>query len=97
MSKYSVKAVLDRLRDIEFDLGTIDNYSDDELYSMFFPTKYESENLYFKVDYYYLHNELKKPSVNLIILWDEYKDWNVLCITIALRMMLFYFSIAVNE
>ena len=74
MSKHSVKAVLDRLRDIEFDLGTIDNYSDDELYSMFFPTKYESENLYFKVDYDYVHNELKKPSVNLRILWDEYKD-----------------------
>lgn len=65
MSKHSVKAVLDRLRDIEFDLGTIDNYSDDELYSMFFPTKYESENLYFKVDYDYVHNELKKLRLTL--------------------------------
>ena len=59
MSKHSVKAVLDILRAIEFDLSSIDNYSDDELYSMFFPTKYESENLYSKVDYDYVHNELK--------------------------------------
>ena len=68
MSKHSIKAVLDRLRAIEFYLSTIDNYSDDELYSMFFPAKYESENLYSKINYDYVHNELKKSSANLRML-----------------------------
>lgn len=73
MSKHSVKAVLDRLRDLEFDLNKIDSFSDDDLYSLFFPDKYEIESLYVKPDYDHVHDELKKPGVNLRILWEEYK------------------------
>ena len=49
-------------------------YSDDDLYKMFFPEKYESESLYSKPNYEYVHNELKKPGVNLRLLWEEYKS-----------------------
>ena len=74
VSKHSIKPVLDRCRDLELDLDKLDMYSDDDLYKMFFPEKYESESLYSKPNYEYVHNELKKPGVNLRLLWEEYKS-----------------------
>lgn len=73
VSKHSIKSVLDRCSDLEFDLEKTDEYSDDDLYRMFFPDKYESENFYSKPNYEYVHNELKKPGVTLHLIWEEYK------------------------
>ena len=57
---------------LQFDVSTIDQYSDDELGKLFFPEMYESENIYLAVDYDYVHKELSKPGVNLKLLWKEY-------------------------
>ena len=40
---------------LQFDVSTIDQYSDDELGKLFFPEMYESENIYLAVDYDYVH------------------------------------------
>ena len=55
VSKHSIKPILDRCRDLELDLDKLDMYSDDDLYKMFFPEKYESESLYSKPNYEYVH------------------------------------------
>ena len=41
---------------------------------MFYPRKYFSESLNEAPDYHYIHAEVKKLSVNLKLLWREYKD-----------------------
>lgn len=48
--------------------------SDDEVYTLFFPDKFRKETVYASVNYKYIHGKLKKNSVTLKFLWEEYKD-----------------------
>lgn len=51
--------------------------TDEEVYQMFFPDKFSSENLFKQPDYVIAHAELKKTGVTLKLLWQEYKDRSV--------------------
>ena len=72
ISKHTSSKTKHRMEVLQFDISTIDQYSDDELGKLFFPEMYESENIYLAVDYDYVHKELSKPGVNLKLLWKEY-------------------------
>lgn len=72
ISKHTSSKTKHRMEVLQFDVSTIDQYSDDELGKLFFPEMYESENIYLAVDYDYVHKELSKPGVNLKLLWKEY-------------------------
>lgn len=72
ISKLTSSKTKHRMEVLQFDVSTIDQYSDDELGKLFFPEMYESENIYLAVDYDYVHKELSKPGVNLKLLWKEY-------------------------
>lgn len=52
--------------------GTIPNLTDEELYKMFFPTKWAYESIYTLPDYEYVHTELNRIGVTLKTLFDEY-------------------------
>lgn len=72
ISKHTSSKAKKRKEELNFDIGTIDQYSDTELGKLFFPEQYEDEEIYSQVDYEYVHNELSKPGVNLKLLWNEY-------------------------
>jgi transposase len=48
--------------------------SDEEVYRIFYPDKYATDNLFKDPDYPYVHSELKKTGVTLKLLWEEYKE-----------------------
>lgn len=72
IGKRTSSKVRKRKEEIEFDVNIIDKYSDDDLGRLFFPEQYESEDIYYPVDYDYVHSELSKTGVNLKLLWREY-------------------------
>lgn len=71
-SKHSVRNVLVIARELGISsLDDIASKTEDELYSLFFPSK--SENLPLeKVDYELVHKELNRTGVTLKLLWREY-------------------------
>lgn len=74
ISKRTTKAVLERKEELEFEASSLDDYSDEELYQLFFPDQYASDHLYQEVNYEYIHKELPKKGVTLKLLWEEYCD-----------------------
>lgn len=78
ISSHSVGAVCRIAKEKSITFEDVKDLSDDEVYKMFFPDKHISETLYYLPDYEMVHSDLKKTSVNLKLLWNEYKDF---CIT----------------
>ena len=74
MGKNSVGDVLRIAKEKGLTAELIKDFSDDEVYQLIFPKKYQVEHLYEKPDYDYVHSELKKTGVTLKLLWNEYKD-----------------------
>ncbi len=74
MGKNSVGDVLRIAKEKGLTAELIKDFSDDEVYQLIFPQKYQVEHLYEKPDYDYVHSELKKTGVTLKLLWNEYKD-----------------------
>lgn len=72
ISKRSRRKVLDRKDELNFDMSTLDNYTDQDLYDLFFPDSILNGKLYQKVDYEYVQKELSKSGVTLKLLWQEY-------------------------
>ena len=57
-------------RDITWPLdGDITNA---DLKRMLFPDKHANTSLYVEPDYSYIHRELAKPGVTMVLLWEEY-------------------------
>ncbi len=74
ISQHSVSDVYKIADQLGITYADIKDKSEEEVYQMFYPDKFASENLYKKPDYNYVHTELKKTGVNLKLLWKEYKD-----------------------
>ncbi len=67
MSRYSVSdvfAIADR-KNIEYN--DVKNLDDNAVYQMFYPDKHVVESMFKEPDYEYIHDELKKVGVTLII------------------------------
>ena len=74
ISTKSVAAVWKRVDDLGVSYADVADKSDDEVYLLFFPDKFQKETVYATVNYKYVHTELKKTGVTLKLLWHEYKD-----------------------
>lgn len=72
MSRRSVDEVL--LFAKEHNISTVPDMSDDELYNLFFPERFQrlSENFFTLPDYSKVQTELKRVGVTLKLLWAEY-------------------------
>ena len=74
ISTKSAAAVWKRADDLGVSYADVADMSDDEVYLLFFPDKFQKETMYAPVNYEYVHGELKKIGVTLKLLWQEYKD-----------------------
>ncbi len=60
ISTKSVAAVWRRADELGINLTDVADKTPDEIYTLFFPEKFQKETVYAPVDYGYVHNELKK-------------------------------------
>jgi transposase len=74
MSLHSVSDVYKIADKLNISYKDIMDETDEEVYQLFFPDKFNTETLYEKPDYDYVHKELKRTGVTLKLLRDEYKD-----------------------
>lgn len=74
MSQHSVSDVYKIADHLGITYNDVRDKTEEELYRMFYPSKYVTESLYKAPDYHYIHAELKKVGVNLKLLWREHKD-----------------------
>ena len=78
ISTKSVAAVWKRADTLGISYADVADKSDDEVYLLFFPDKFQKETMYAPVNYEYVHSELKKTGVTLKLLWQEYKALPIL-------------------
>ena len=74
ISSKSITAVCRRAAELDVSYAELADKSDDEVYLLFFPDKFQKETMYAPVNYEYVHNELKKTGVTRGLLWHEYKN-----------------------
>ena len=74
MSKTSVSDVLQKAKEMDIDYPQVSSRSDEDVYRLFYPDKFQSTIIYEPIDYDYVHDELKKTGVTLKLLWEEYSD-----------------------
>jgi transposase len=74
MSQHSVSDVFKIAYEKGICFEDVRNKTEEEVYQMFFPDKFSSENLFKQPEYEHIHAELKKTGVTLKLLWQEYKD-----------------------
>ena len=77
ISQHSVIDVFKIANEKALNFEDVRDKSDEEVYQMFFPDKFYVENLFKKPDYLSVHTELKKNGVTLKLLWQEYKEKNI--------------------
>lgn len=75
VSRNTISLIREKIDNFDLNKDNLENYSDDQLYSMFFPDRFMRKVLYEKVDYEYVHKELKKVGVTLKLLWEEYANY----------------------
>ena len=72
-SNRSVKAVIDRARELPLSYEDASDMSEEDVYRLLFPERYPDPDMYYLEDYDYVHKELDKPWVTLKLLWQEYQ------------------------
>lgn len=72
VSRNTVSLIREKGDNFDLNKYNLENYTDDQLYGMFFPNRFMRKVKYQTVDYNYVHNELKKVGVTLKLLWEEY-------------------------
>ena len=72
VSRNSVAEVLRTARELSITWENISDKEEKEVYEIIFPDKFKPTIEYSKVDYDYVHKELKKVGVTLKMLWSEY-------------------------
>ena len=74
VSRNSVIKIRSKIDELNLSKEDLEGKEDDELYEIFFPTKFKRKSSLTPVDYNYVHNELKRVGVTLKLLWEEYVD-----------------------
>ena len=74
ISRGSISSVSKLAKDLGITYDQIKNKTESEVYKLFFPDKFMTEQLYKYPDYAYIHKELKRTGVTLKLLWQEYQD-----------------------
>lgn len=74
ISKKSVSAVVNIAKEKGLSYEDIKDTNDDALYTLFFPGKLTTDQIYQLPDYDHVHQELKKVGVTLKLLHREYCD-----------------------
>lgn len=75
VSRNAISLIREKIDNFDLNKDNLENYSDNQLNSMFFPDCFIRKVLYEKVDFEYVHKELKKVGVTLKLLWEEYANY----------------------
>ena len=74
VSRNSVIKIRKKIDELNLSKEDLEGKEDDELYEIFFPTKFKRKSSLTPVNYNYVHDELKKVGVTLKLLWEEYTE-----------------------
>lgn len=74
ISQHSVSDVFKIAHEKNILFEDIKNKLEEEVYQMFFPDKFSTENLFKQPNYEKIHTELKKTGVTLKLLWYSYVE-----------------------
>lgn len=74
VSRNSVIKIRNKMDELNLSKEDLEGKDDNELYEIFFPTKFKRKSSLTPVNYNYVHDELKKVGVTLKLLWEEYVD-----------------------
>ncbi len=72
VSRNSVIKIRRKIEELNLSKEDLAKKEDDELYDLFFPTKFKRKSSLTPVNYNYVHDELKRVGVTLKLLWEEY-------------------------
>lgn len=67
-----MEKILRTARDKGVEWPLDDDITNADLEAILFPGKYKSGYRYAELDYAYIHRELAKPGVTMVLLWEEY-------------------------
>ena len=71
-SHQTVKAVLDRAKELNISCPLDDDITNEELDELFYGKRESSSTPYAVINYEYIHRELSKKGVTITLLWNEY-------------------------
>ena len=71
-SHQTVKATLDRAKELNISWSLDDNVTNEVLDELFYGERKSGITPYAAIDYNYIHRELSKKGVTLTLLWNEY-------------------------
>ena len=74
MAKKSVCSVFDRADELDIGYDDVADKDDDEVYRLVFPEKFCTERIFEQPDWDYVHKELGRTGVTLLLLHAEYVD-----------------------
>lgn len=72
VSRNTVIKIRSKKLELNLSYEEVKKASEDELYLMLFPDKFKKRRDYEPIDENYIHEELKKTGVTLLLLWEEY-------------------------
>ena len=72
VSRNTISEIKNKCLEIDIPMDELISKSDDELYDIFYPSKFKNKSIKAPIDYSYIHEELKKVGVTLHLLWEEY-------------------------
>lgn len=73
-SRNTVSEVKELCKQHGIEWNNVKDMSDDQLYEILYPSKFKKNTHYEPVDYGYVHAELKKIGVTMLLLWEEYRE-----------------------
>lgn len=74
MAKLSVMSVFDRADELGICFDDVADKDEDEVYRLIFPERHQQEVIFEQPDWNYIHKELGRVGVTLVILHAEYVD-----------------------
>lgn len=74
IAQQSAKKVRDAARQKGVSWEDVSTMGEKQVYDLLFPERAEIEDAAAQVDYDYVHHELQRDGVTLLILWEEYRD-----------------------
>jgi hypothetical protein len=71
-SRHTVRDVLSVAEKYNLLWPLDESVTNEQIEAILFPERYSAVSMYLEPDYFYIHNELAKRGVTLMLLWNEY-------------------------
>lgn len=72
VSRATVIKIRNKNLELKLSMEEVREKTDDEIYELFYPDSFKRKTEYEEIDPIYIHEELKRTGVTLLLLWEEY-------------------------